>query len=195
MRIAEINRIEGLHEQLVELPGLAYSDFQPGAEPGAVVDGAPSEDLTRLTYPDCGFDLVLTSETLEHVPDLGEGLSEIRRILVPGGRHIGTVPILPGVARTFTRALLRPGGDLEDLAQRICHPGGDVGYPVFTELGTDFPEIVEAAGFEVEVRFGPVTEDDLAQVHVWRKPIEAPPSDGPTSRIAGTDPPSPPLPE
>jgi SAM-dependent methyltransferase len=170
LRIAEINRIEGLHDQLAVLPGLAFSDYLPGASAGAIIEGVRSEDLTRLTYADGSFDLVLTSESLEHVPDLGKAIAEIHRILAPGGRHVCTVPILPGVAKTFPRTVLRPDGSLEDRATRICHPGGDVGYPVFTELGEDFPELVAAAGFEVDVRFVPLTEDDLAQVYVWRKP-------------------------
>ena len=122
------------------------SDYQPGSVPGALVDGVRSEDLTRLTYPDAVFDLVLTSETLEHVPDLDAALREIRRVLVPGGRHIFTVPVLPQTTRTFPRAILRPDGSVEDRAPRIAHPGGDWGYPVFTEFGADLPGSAPAGG-------------------------------------------------
>lgn len=170
LRVAEINRIDGLHEMLLRLDHFEASDYQPGAEPGALVEGVRSEDLTRLTYPDESFDLVLTSETLEHVPDLDGALAEIRRVLRPGGRHVFTVPVLPGTARTFARAVVEPDGRITDLAPRICHPGGDWGYPVFTELGTDLPDRLRLAGFEVEVFFGPVTDDDLAQVYSCRKP-------------------------
>src|SRR4051812_1247284 len=52
LRVAEINRIDGLHGVLQALPEVAASDFTPGAEPGEIVDGLRSEDLTRLTYPD-----------------------------------------------------------------------------------------------------------------------------------------------
>src|SRR4051812_17148599 len=83
LRVAEINRIDGLHEVLRALRHLAASDFTPGAPPGVLVDGVRNEDLTRLTYPDACFDVVLTSETLEHVPDLDAALGEIRRVLVP----------------------------------------------------------------------------------------------------------------
>ncbi len=170
LKIAEINRIEGLHEELAGLPGIQASDYQPGASPGEIVAGIRSEDLTHLTYPEGSFDLVLTSETLEHVPNLAAALDEIGRVLAPGGRHIFTVPQMPGVARTFARIVSRPDGTLDHRAPRICHPGGDVGYPVFTEFGADLPEILHSAGFEVNVCFGPASSDDQAQVYVCRKP-------------------------
>ena len=169
LHVAEINRIDGVHDILGRLPHLEASDFHPGAAPGEVVDGVRSEDLTRLTYPDATFDLVLTSESLEHVPDLDAALSEIKRVLKPGGRHIFTVPLLPGVERTYPRAIVRSDGTIEDVAPRICHPGGDWGYPVFTEFGADLPDRLRQAGFEVDVLFGPVGEDDITQVHVCRK--------------------------
>jgi SAM-dependent methyltransferase len=171
LRVAEINRIDGVYDVLRRLPHVAASDYQPGAAPGSVVDGVRSEDLTKLTYPDDSFDLVLTSESLEHVPDLDAALVEIRRVLVPGGRHVFTVPLLPQTARTFPRAIVRSDGSVEDCAPRICHPGGDWGYPVFTEFGADLPDLLRRAGFEVDVLFGPTHEDDIAQVYVCRKPL------------------------
>jgi SAM-dependent methyltransferase len=169
LRVAEINRIDGLHEVLSSLPNIHLSDFHAGSAPGAMINGARSEDLTKLTYSDACFDLVLTSETLEHVPDPAAGLREVHRVLVSGGRHVCTVPLLPGVAKTFARTVVRPDGSIDHRAPPICHPGGDVGYPVFSEFGQDFPNLVAAAGFEVTVHFGPTTEDNLAQVYVWQK--------------------------
>ena len=174
LRIAEINRIDGVHDQLSSLPFFHPSDFQPEVRPGEMSGGVRCEDLSRLTYSDESFDMVLTSETLEHVRDLDVALSEIYRVLTPGGRHIFTIPVLPGVPRTFARMTCQPDGTLTYHAPRICHPGGDVGYPVFTEFGTDVPEILCEAGFEVSVYFGPITEDDLAQVYVCRRPETEP---------------------
>lgn len=154
LSVAEINRIDGLHEALEHLPRFTPSEYREGVAPGTVVGGCRCEDLSRLTYDAEVFDLVLSSETLEHVPDLDAALAEIRRILKPGGRHIFTVPLLPGVERSFRRT------------DRICHPGGDTGYPVVTEFGADLPHILEEHGFDPEVRFGPVRPDDLAQVWV-----------------------------
>ena len=170
LRVAEINVVEGLHGVLGRLPRHAYSEFRECLAPGEVLEGVRSEDLGRLTYPDESFDLVLTSETLEHVPDLEAALREVRRVLVPGGWHLFTVPLLPGVAATFARTVVRPDGTLEHRATPIRHPGGDVDYLVFTEFGADLPELLRAAGFATEVHFGPTTEDDLAQVFACRKP-------------------------
>jgi SAM-dependent methyltransferase len=169
LRVAEINRIDGLHGELARLPQFASSDYVPGASRGATVDGIPSEDLTQLTYADASFDLVLTSESLEHVPDLPAALREIRRVLVPDGLHVFTIPVLPHVPRTFARAVVLPDGSIERRAPRICHPGGDVGYPVFTEFGSDLESVFETAGFSLDVYFGPNRTDDLAQVYVCRK--------------------------
>jgi SAM-dependent methyltransferase len=188
VRIAEINRIEGLHEALAPLPGFLASDYVPGAVPGAVVRGVRSEDLSRLTYPDNSFDLVVTSETLEHVPDLMTALAEIRRILAPGGYHIFTIPLLPDVERTFARTVALPDGSFDHRAPLICHPGGDSGYPVFTEFGADFPLILRRAGFEANVLFGPTTDLDLAQVYVCRKPETGPASDQVSVRIPEAEP-------
>ena len=61
-------------------------------------------------------------------------------------------------------------GAIEDLRSADPHPGGDWGYPVFTEFGADLPDLLRQAGFEVDVLFGPTRDDDLAQVYVCRKP-------------------------
>jgi SAM-dependent methyltransferase len=170
LRVAEINVIEGIHGELAKLPHHSYSDYVEGAAAGSLVAGARHEDLRRLSYADASFDLVLTSETLEHVPDLRAALSEIRRVLAGGGRHVFTIPLLPGVTHTFARAVEDADGHVRHLVTPIHHPGGDVGYPVFTEFGADLPDLLRSARFDVEIRFGPVTEDDLAQVYCCRIP-------------------------
>ncbi len=172
LRIAEINMIPGLHETLAPLPGFAPSDYRPDIPAGTVVDGLRSEDLMNLTYADGSFDLVVTSETLEHVPDLDRALGEIHRVLVPGGRHIFTIPVLPTVTTSFRRSTISPDGSVQHHAPRICHPGGDVGYPVFTEFGADIGELLGRAGFDLEVLYGPNRENNVAQVYDSRKRLQ-----------------------
>lgn len=45
-------------------------------------------EVQQLPFPDGAFDGVLTVNTIYFWPDLGAGLSELRRVLAPGGRVV-----------------------------------------------------------------------------------------------------------
>jgi SAM-dependent methyltransferase len=45
-----------------------------------------------LPFDDGSFDVVWSSEVIEHVADTARWLSEVRRVLVPGGRLLLTTP-------------------------------------------------------------------------------------------------------
>lgn len=45
-----------------------------------------------LAFDDGSFDVVWSSEVIEHVADTARWLSEVRRVLVPGGRLLVTTP-------------------------------------------------------------------------------------------------------
>ncbi len=45
-------------------------------------------DLTRLPFPDGLFDCVTCGFVLEHVPDARRGLTELARVMAPGGRML-----------------------------------------------------------------------------------------------------------
>lgn len=49
-------------------------------------------DAQRLPFRDSSFERVLAAEVLEHLPDDGAALREIRRVLVPGGLLAVSVP-------------------------------------------------------------------------------------------------------
>ena len=46
----------------------------------------------RLPFPDATFDVVITSEVLEHIQDDVTAIAEMVRVLKPGGRFAATVP-------------------------------------------------------------------------------------------------------
>jgi len=48
--------------------------------------------ITGMSFASASFDCVLCSEVLEHVPDDAKAVSELRRVLKPGGVLIATVP-------------------------------------------------------------------------------------------------------
>jgi SAM-dependent methyltransferase len=54
--------------------------------------GVMRGDARRLPFPDASFDVVITSEVLEHIQDDVTAITEMVRVLKPGGRFAATVP-------------------------------------------------------------------------------------------------------
>ena len=147
LRVAEINAAGSLHHFLEKLPTLHYSEFR--SESTTV----PTEDILCLTYADSTFDLVITSETLEHVPDVDVVLREIHRVLKPGGLHIFTVPIVWDQRETRQRARLEDG-KITCILPPSYHgvpQGNQTDLLVFYEFGGDFVERCRCAGFDLSV--------------------------------------------
>jgi ubiquinone/menaquinone biosynthesis C-methylase UbiE len=48
--------------------------------------------ITAMSFDSASFDCVLCSEVLEHIPDDAKAVSELRRVLKPGGVLVATVP-------------------------------------------------------------------------------------------------------
>ena len=72
---------------------LTLTDFSPGMakEASAITDplnrfASASVDAQHIPFPDESFDVVLANHMLYHVPDKALVLSEIRRVLRPGGK-------------------------------------------------------------------------------------------------------------
>jgi SAM-dependent methyltransferase len=144
LAIAEINSAGNLHRYLARCPGLRHSEF------GSRLRAIPSEDLLNLSYADASFDLVITSDTLEHVPDIDRALRETLRVLRPGGTHVFSVPVVWDRA-TRQRAAIRDGV-LTHLLPPSHHGApaeGKSDFLVFYEFGGDFVDRCRAAGFDV----------------------------------------------
>jgi len=103
-------------------------------------------DITDIPYPDGSFDLILLSHVLEHVPDDAAALSELHRVLRPGGRVLMQHPI------DYERAETYEDFSIESPEERLRHFGQEDHVRIY---GRDFPLRVKYAGFEVEmVRYG-----------------------------------------
>ncbi len=70
-----------------------FGAMRDGGEAGPPAAAAAlTADATRLPFPDEAFDRVIAAEILEHVPDDWRAMTEIARILRPGGTAALTVP-------------------------------------------------------------------------------------------------------
>jgi ubiquinone/menaquinone biosynthesis C-methylase UbiE len=61
-------------------------------------------DATRLPFPDDQFDFVCTNKTTHHIPDWQQAITEMVRVLKPGGHLIYTDFVAPFGRRFPTRA-------------------------------------------------------------------------------------------
>ena len=62
-------------------------------------------DIQAIPYPDASFDVVIANMMLYHVPDLHKGLSEVRRVLKPGGSFYCATYGIHGILEYITELL------------------------------------------------------------------------------------------
>src|SRR5207253_7983377 len=83
--------------------------------------GVRNEDLTALTFADRSFDLVVTFDVFEHIPDVMTAFRECRRVLAPGGRLFFSVPFGLNSRRNVIRAVQGQDGSIEHLLPPEYH--------------------------------------------------------------------------
>ncbi|UXU07946.1 methyltransferase domain-containing protein [Agrobacterium tumefaciens] len=108
--------------------------------PGYIRADYPTVDMNDMPYEDQTFDLVVHSDTLEHVPVPGRALVECRRVLKPSGSLCYTVPIVVG-RMTRSREGLPPS-----YHGKVTDKRND--YLVQTEFGADAWCLPVEAGFQ-----------------------------------------------
>jgi len=79
-------------DEMVTTRGTFGAMVAAGEIPEARYVAAMQGDATRLPFKDGSFDRVITSEVLEHLQDDVTAISELVRVLRPGGTFAATVP-------------------------------------------------------------------------------------------------------
>ena len=124
-----------LETRLRALPNLkryVAGDLYPKA-------GQVRADLTDLDFPADTFDLVLCNHVFEEIPDDRTAISEITRVLRPGGRLVTQTPFDPGRERTLE-------GDVSSAFARRRAYGAAVNVRLY---GRDLADRLAASGLEV----------------------------------------------
>lgn len=127
LKILEINAAGNLSKFLSHLPKHVLKSY-------------PEIDIQNLAFQNSIFDLVIHSDTLEHVPDPIKALSECRRVLKPGGICCFTVPVIKD-RLTIQRKESSPS----------YHGSAEIQIPdyrVHTEYGADVWTHIALAGFQ-----------------------------------------------
>jgi len=119
-------------------------------------NGVRNESLMSLSLADDTIRFVLSFDVLEHLSDYQTALTEICRILQPGGYLLLSVPFLVQSSETLVRARVRQDGSIEHLLPPEYHgdPLSDTGCLCFYHFGWDLLERCRQAGFADAVAVG-----------------------------------------
>lgn len=122
-----------------------YTDTPFGTENAA---GIRSEDLTALTFASGAFDVLMSFEVLEHVPDYRAALGECARVLGAGGTMLLTAPFI-GADQTLVRASVGADGSIVHHEPPDYHgdPINAEGILCYYWFGWSLLDDLKAAGF------------------------------------------------
>ena len=106
-------------------------------------------DITNLEMRDNLYDVVICNHVLEHIIDDEQAISEIYRVLKPGGWAILQVPISATLEKTYEDKTI------------ISKRGREKHFGQFDHVriyGQDYPKRLEKTGFKVE-RTNPISDN------------------------------------
>lgn len=149
LKILEINEAGNLHSILKLFQKYYFAEY-------------PFIDIQSLPYGNNSMDLVVHSDTLEHIENSDLALKECFRVLKPGGTLFYTIPIIYGRLTRRRNSLSNSYHGSQDESQ-----GED--YKVRTEYGADFwTEIINAGFKEITL----TTLENLTSISICAKKSE-----------------------
>jgi SAM-dependent methyltransferase len=124
-----------LQERFASLPNLDYrsADLHSPLAMDRV-------DITALPYQEAAFDVILCCHVLEHVPDDRQAISEIHRVLRPGGWAILQVPFQSRRERTYEDPAITDPAERQRVFGQKDH---------LRIYGQDYSSRLGEAGFQV----------------------------------------------
>lgn len=139
--------------RLSRLPKYTRSYFRPDEALGTTnADGIRNEDLRHLTFDDDSFDLIISSDVMEHLPDIELAFAETLRVLRPGGVHVFTIPNdYPFPDRTVPRVRVVDGAEVHVRPARFHNAGDGSPSLVYTDYGADLTDMISGLGGRLSV--------------------------------------------
>ena len=136
LRVLHLNQTNHLSAALSGAADLVETTYVCQRALGEEINGLINTDLCHLPFPDNSFDLVIHSETLEHVYDYKQALKEADRVLKPRGCQFYTVPVLHH--RVTRQRIVRDASGEVVYKFPLSFHGEPGEYPVVWEFGGDF---------------------------------------------------------
>jgi glycosyltransferase involved in cell wall biosynthesis len=145
---------------------VTVSSYRPDRRAGEMLaPGVVNQNLEQLTFADGTFDIVVTSDVMEHVRLDDRAHAEIARVLKPGGVYVFTVPHFRDRRDTLERVRVHdPADPARDEFLTTPEYHGDAnaadgrGALSYRSYGTVLDEELAALGFDVRYTFA---ADDL----------------------------------
>ena len=111
-------------------------------------NGIRNETLCNLKFTDESFEIIVSLDVLEHIPDFPSALRECFRVLKPGGRMLLSVPFVAGSKDNIIRARLKDG-EVEHVLPPEYHgdPLSQAGVLCYTHFGWELLDELRAVGF------------------------------------------------
>jgi hypothetical protein len=130
----------------VDVQGSEY--LGPQYRGGEQVAGLRHEDIMALSHADAAFDVIVSNDVLEHIPDAAAAFRECRRVLRPCGVMLATFPFHADRQGTLLRARVADAV-VEHLHPPQYHgnPVSAVGSLVFHDFGWDLLDVLRQGCF------------------------------------------------
>ncbi len=109
------------------------------------------DDITESHLPAHGFDLVLCSEVLEHIPDTRGAFAGIQRIIAPGGFLLASTPQRYSLMELACKLAFMPG--VIDLVRRVYREAVFETGHVSLMNERQMRRALESAGFHIRQQF------------------------------------------
>jgi len=112
-------------------------------------NGVRNETITALTFPDQSFDILISLDVLEHVPDYKSAFKECVRVLRKGGKMMWSVPFAAGSFENIVRAKV-DNGEIVHILPPEYHgdPLSSNGVLCFQHFGWEMLDQMREAGFK-----------------------------------------------
>ena len=177
LSIYEPGLIGPLRRLLAKVRGFHQSVYVDDVERGASTGDARRQDLMALTFPSESFDLVITSDILEHVRRPFQAFREIDRVLKPEGMHVFSIPVQRPIPEgTVTRVNTSGSEDVAILPRRYHSAPKGGRALVYTDFGRDMRGLMARDGIELRMEgpgkepCPPIVRERMLSFY-WKKPL------------------------